>query len=149
MSWGRPYRLAIRPLMLSDAKEETVNWIFGFALPLLSKLLFEENLFKVGLTPTDLKTRSSCGSFCQDDQRGGEDLKEKIKWIFLDLNLGLQESDDEEVEEVEGRKVQMEDLFSPTCMVHIAEDAVSALPPVVIILSDQAEVGESVALEEA
>ena len=79
---------------------------------------------------------------------GGEDL-EKMKKLFSNLNLNLLESDDEEVEEAEGRRVQMEDLFSPTCEDHIAEDAASAPPPVVIILPDQAEVDKFGALEGA
>ena len=54
--------------------------------------------------------------------------------LFLDQNLDLLESDDEEAEEAEGREVQMEDLFNPTREDHITEDAASALPLVVIVL---------------
>ncbi|KAG1334469.1 hypothetical protein COCNU_03G005880 [Cocos nucifera] len=75
--------------------------------------------------------------------QGGMDLKEKVRRIFLDLNLDLLESDDEEAKKVEGREIQMEDVFSPAHDDLAAEDAVSAPPPTVITLPDQAEVDKS------
>ncbi|EHA8588498.1 hypothetical protein COCNU_scaffold005503G000010 [Cocos nucifera] len=75
--------------------------------------------------------------------QGGIDLKEKIRRIFSDLNLDLLESDDEEAEGAEDRKIQVEDVFSPMRDDLIAEDAVLVPPPAVIALPDQAEVGES------
>ncbi|KAG1361791.1 hypothetical protein COCNU_10G000100 [Cocos nucifera] len=80
------------------------------------------------------------------EKEEGEDLKEKIKKIFPDPNLGLLESDDEEAKDHE---VQMEDLFNPTYEGQIVEDTTSTPPPAVIILPDQAEVGESGALDRA
>ncbi|KAG1354151.1 hypothetical protein COCNU_07G002630 [Cocos nucifera] len=81
--------------------------------------------------------------------QGGIDLKEKIRRIFLDLNLDLLESNDEEIEKAEGRKIQMEDVFSPACDDLTTEDAALVPPPAVIILPDQAKVGKSGALDRA
>ncbi|EHA8587916.1 hypothetical protein COCNU_scaffold003598G000010 [Cocos nucifera] len=72
-----------------------------------------------------------------------EDMKEKIRRNFPNLNLDLLESEGEEAEEVEGQKVQMEDLFSPTHDDLVAGDVTSAPPPTIIVLSDQVEVGKS------
>ena len=90
----------------------------------------------------DIKAEFASASYLQ----GGKDLKEKIRKNFPDLNLGLLESDEEEVEEAKDREVWMEDLFSPTCKDHITEDAASA-PPTVIILLNQAKIDESGAPE--
>ncbi|KAG1367734.1 hypothetical protein COCNU_14G002020 [Cocos nucifera] len=68
--------------------------------------------------------------------QGGIDLKEKVQRIFLDLNLDLLESDDEEAEEVEGRKVQIEDIFSPMRDDPTIEDVASIPPTIIIILPD-------------
>ncbi|KAG1347542.1 hypothetical protein COCNU_06G013710 [Cocos nucifera] len=81
--------------------------------------------------------------------QGGIDLKEKVRRIFPDLNLNLLESDDKKAEEVEGRKIQMEDDFSPARDDLTAEDAASVPPSAIIILSDQVEVGESRTLDGA
>ncbi|EHA8590325.1 hypothetical protein COCNU_scaffold017058G000020 [Cocos nucifera] len=81
--------------------------------------------------------------------QGGIDLKKKVQRIFSDLNLDLLESDDEEVEEVEGRKIQMKDIFSPVHDDPATEDIASVPPPAVIILLDQAKVDESKALDGA
>ncbi|KAG1326650.1 hypothetical protein COCNU_01G005840 [Cocos nucifera] len=70
----------------------------------------------------------------------GTNLKEKVQRIFPDLNLDLLESDDEEIEEAEGREIQMEDVFSPVCDNLTVEDAMSVPSPGVITLPDQAEV---------
>ena len=69
--------------------------------------------------------------------QGGKDLKEKIRRIFPDPNLDLLELDDEEAEEAEGRKIQIEDVFSLARNVLTVEDATSVPPPVVITLPDQ------------
>ncbi|KAG1363319.1 hypothetical protein COCNU_11G001460 [Cocos nucifera] len=58
-------------------------------------------------------------------------------------------SNDEEAEEVEGRKIQIEDVFSPARDDPTAEDAASVPPPAIITLPDKAEVGESRALDGA
>ncbi|EHA8587624.1 hypothetical protein COCNU_scaffold002855G000010 [Cocos nucifera] len=81
--------------------------------------------------------------------QGRIDLKEKVQRIFSDLNLDLLESDNEEAEEVEDRKIQMKDVFSPTCDNLAAEDATSVPPLAIITLLDQAEVSESGALDGA
>ncbi|KAG1330275.1 hypothetical protein COCNU_02G002430 [Cocos nucifera] len=79
--------------------------------------------------------------FAEVIRKGEEDLKEKMKRLYPNLNLGLLESNDE-AKEVEDREVQMDDLFNPTHEDHIAEDVTSAPPPAVIVLPNQAEVDE-------
>ncbi|KAG1346214.1 hypothetical protein COCNU_06G000430 [Cocos nucifera] len=79
--------------------------------------------------------------------QGDIDLKEKVRRIFPDLNLNLLESDDEEAEEAEGRKIQIEDVFSPAHNDLAIEDAALVPPPAIIILPDQVEVGKSGALD--
>ncbi|EHA8586323.1 hypothetical protein COCNU_scaffold000185G000020 [Cocos nucifera] len=81
--------------------------------------------------------------------QGGIDLKEKVRRIFPDLNLNLLESDDEEAEKVEGRKIQMEDVFNLTRDDLTAEDVASVPPLAIITLPDRAEVGKSRALDGA
>ncbi|KAG1366566.1 hypothetical protein COCNU_13G003560 [Cocos nucifera] len=81
--------------------------------------------------------------------QGGIDLKEKVRRIFPDLNLNLLELDDEKAEEAEGREIPMEDVFNPTRDDLTTEDAASVPLPTIIILPDQAEVGESGALNGA
>ncbi|KAG1327540.1 hypothetical protein COCNU_01G014740 [Cocos nucifera] len=44
---------------------------------------------------------------------GAKDFKGKVKKNFLDLNLDLLELDCEEIGEVRGKEIYMEDLFSP------------------------------------
>ncbi|KAG1347758.1 hypothetical protein COCNU_06G015870 [Cocos nucifera] len=80
----------------------------------------------------DIKMEFALASYLQ----GGEDLKEKIRKNFPYLNLGHLESDEDVVEEVEDRKVWMEDIFSPTHEDYMAKDVASAPPPTVIVLPD-------------
>ena len=52
-SWGYLQRLVVKAPVLSNVEDEALKLIFGCTAPLLSKLLSEEILHKVGLSPTN------------------------------------------------------------------------------------------------
>ena len=78
--------------------------------------------------------------------QGIEDFKEMVKENFLDLNFGILESEgEEEVGEIRGKDIRIEDFCSPAREDQAAEDAASASPPAIIVLSNHAEVDKSLA----
>ena len=48
--------MAVRALVLSDAEEEVLKWIFSQTPPLLAEFLTEDTLFRVGLSLANLKS---------------------------------------------------------------------------------------------